>query len=72
MKTKEVNQDNVYAKLIALSIIYAKEEGCRKEFLERISYSPIEMTAVMDKVCDAGFRSWIESAIPVMQCRERA
>ncbi len=68
MKTKGVNQDKVYAKLIALSIIYAKEESCRQKFLERVSYSPVEMTAVMDKVCDPVFRNWIESAIPVMQC----
>jgi hypothetical protein len=48
MKMRRLNMDNVYAKILALSIIYAKEESRRRVFLERISYSPEEMTAVMD------------------------
>jgi hypothetical protein len=69
MNTRRINQDNVYAKLLALSIIYEKEESKRRGFLERISYSPREIKAVLDRVCDVAFRSWIETAIPVMQCK---
>jgi hypothetical protein len=69
MKAKAINRDRVCAKLLALSIIYEKEEGVRQVFLKRMSYSPEEMKAVMDEVCDFGFRSWIETAIPMMQCK---
>jgi hypothetical protein len=71
VKIKELNVDNVYAKIIALSMIYEKKESCRQPFLERISYSDSEMKIVMDSVYDADFRNWIaSSAIPVMQCRD--
>lgn len=69
MKTKRINQEIVYAKLLALSVIYEKEEKCQRVFLQRISYSPREITVVMDSICDDGFRSWVKAAIPVMQCR---
>ena len=72
MKGKRVNKDKVYAKLVALSTIYAKRENSRVQFLQRISYSIEEMTEVMERVCDPEFRIWIESAIPVMQCRENS
>jgi len=70
MNTKGLNKDKVYAKLLALSIIYSKEESCRQTFLKRISYSPREITAVMKSICDPDFHNWVEAAIPVMQCRE--
>jgi hypothetical protein len=71
MKAKAINPDNVYAKILALSIIYAKEENRRRMFLEKISYTPREMTAVISTVGDDfEFRSWIETAIPMMQCVE--
>ena len=71
MSKKEVNQEKVEAKLLALSLIYEKEESCRQAFLERMSYSPEEMTAVIDIVSDdPEFRDWIQSVIPAMQCRE--
>ena len=70
MNSKKVNQDKVFAKLVALSAIYAKEESFRNQFLQRISYSIDEMAAVLQSVCNPEFRSWIEAVIPVMQCRE--
>jgi len=61
----------VCAKIIALRTIYEKKESCRQEFLERISYTPREMTAVMNKVCDdTNFCNWIEAAIPMMHVVE--
>jgi len=71
MRTKGINQDKVFAKLLALSIIYSKEESYRQAFLTRISYSPNEMTAVINRIYDPDFRSWVEDAIPIMQCREK-
>ena len=70
MNTKRVNSETVAAKLIALSMIYEKDESCRQTFLKRISFTPCEMTAVMNRIHDPDFRSWVEAAIPVMQCRE--
>jgi len=72
MKAKAVNRDNVYAKILALSSIYEKEESRRRVFLEKITYTPGEMKAVINTVSDdVEFRSWIETAIPVMQCRKK-
>jgi len=68
MNTKRLNQDQVYAKLLALSIIYSKEKDCQRIFLQRITYRPREITAVMERICDSDFRSWVEAAIPVMHC----
>ena len=68
MYTKRLNQDSVYAKLIALSAIYSKEEHCQRVFLQRISYSSDEMIAVMKCVYDTNFRNWIKSSIPMMHC----
>jgi len=68
MKTR-LNKDNVFAKLIALNTIFAKDESCRQVFLKRISYNPLEMKVVMDRIDDPEFRSWVEASIPMMQCR---
>ena len=71
MRAKRINQDKVYAKLLALSVIYEKKESCRQAFLKRISYSIEEISAVLKNIYDPDFRSWVEAAIPVMQCRNR-
>jgi len=71
MSKKELNQEKVYAKIYALSLIYEKEESCRQQFLERMSYTPEEMTAVLEGASYyPEFQDWIQSVIPAMQCRE--
>jgi len=72
MKAIQVNKEKVFAKLIALSAIYAKEESNRIGFLQRISYTPNEMTAVIKRIDDADFRSWVVASMPLMQCRQVA
>jgi hypothetical protein len=69
MNTKGINFEKVYAKLVALNTVYEKEESRRQVFLERISYTNREISAVLNEVSDYEFRSWIQSAIPVMQCK---
>ena len=69
MKSR-INKEQIFAKLFALNIIYTKDESCRQVFLKRISYNPLEMTAVLEKIDDLDFRSWIEASIPMMQCRK--
>jgi hypothetical protein len=72
MKAITINRDSVFAKILALSIIYAKEENRRRVFLEKITYSQREMKAVINTVRDdAVFRAWIVKSIPVMQCRDK-
>ena len=72
MKAITINQDSVYAKILALSVIYAKEESGRRVFLEQITYTRHEMRAVINTVRDdCEFRSWIERSIPLMQCRDK-
>jgi seryl-tRNA synthetase len=71
MFKKEVNQEKVEAKLLALSLVYEKEESCRQQLLQRISYTPEEMEAVLEILSgDPEFRDWVKSVIPLMQCRE--
>ena len=70
MKNIHVNHEKVYAKLIALSVIYSKEERNQTGFLQRISYTPHEMSAVIKRIDDANFRSWVKASITVMQCRK--
>ena len=70
MKAIQVNDDEVYAKMIALWIIYTKDESCWQEFLGRITYHPQEMTAVINGISDPDFRSWVEASIPAMKCRK--
>ena len=69
MKNIQVDDDEVYAKTIALWIIYTKDESCWQEFLGRITYHPQEMTAVMNRISDPDFRSWVERVIPMMNCK---
>ena len=72
MNTRGVISDKIYAKLIALSMVYEKEESQRQVFLEKISYTRGEIEAVMEEVAgDFEFRNWIHAAIPVMQCKGR-
>jgi hypothetical protein len=70
MITKEINKDSIYAQLIELGVIYEQPVKYRNGFLEQISYNPEEITAMMEIVSDSKFRNWIESSIPVMQCRK--
>ena len=70
MKMKGINKESIYAQLIELGVIYEQEQKYRHRFLEQISYSPEEITAMMAIVSDSKFRSWIESSIPVMQNRK--
>ena len=65
-----MNKERLYAQLIDLGVIYEQEQKYRNRFLEQISYSPEEITAMMAIVSDSKFRSWIESSIPVMQHRK--
>ena len=72
MKAIVINRDSVYAKILALSVIYAKEESRRRVFLEKITYTRREMKAVINTVReDCEFRSWIERSIPLMLCRDK-
>jgi hypothetical protein len=72
MKAKVIERECVYAKILALSVIYAKEESRQRIFLEKISYTPLEMKVVINTIRDdAEFRRWIEKSIPVMKCRNK-
>jgi len=67
---KGINKESIYAQLIELGVIYEQEQKHRHRFLEQISYSPEEITAMMAIVSDSKFRNWIETSIPLMQCRK--
>lgn len=61
-----MSEDEKYAKLLALSIIYEKDEGCRMPFVERLSCRPKDIGIIMQDVIDPEFREWIISILPVI------
>jgi len=70
MKSSITENVSVYSKILTLRLIYAKEESRQRIFLEKISYTPNQIKAVLDAVGDdCEFRSWIERSIPVMRCK---
>jgi hypothetical protein len=60
-------KEKVEAKLLALTKIYAKDINRRQAYLEKLTYIPEEMTAVLNRVSDPKFRDWILFSIPLMQ-----
>lgn len=62
-----MKRDEIYAKLIALSIIYEKDESLRLPYLERITCRSGELEAVLNEVTDIHFRDWIVSVSPIIR-----
>jgi len=59
-----MKKDRLYAKLIALSIIYAKDENLRQPFVERLTFRKGEYKEVQKKIIDPQFGQWVESIKP--------
>ena len=62
-----MEKDRLHAKLIALSIIYAKSENCRQPFVDRLTFREGEYQEVLNKIIDPQFRQWVESIKPQSQ-----
>jgi len=59
-----MEKDRLYAKLIALSIIYAKSENCRQHYVERLTFRKGEHQKVLLQIIDPQFRQWVASIKP--------
>ncbi|MDR2040179.1 MAG: hypothetical protein LBQ60_19835 [Bacteroidales bacterium] len=59
-----MTKEEKYAKVLALSIIYEKEEGCRMPFVERIACHENEVEEILNAVHDKDFKNWIKSVAP--------
>ena len=59
-----MEKDRLYAKLIALSIIYAKSEDCRQPYVERLTFRKGEHQKVLLQIVDPQFRQWVVSIKP--------
>ena len=62
-----MEKDRLYAKLIALSIIYEKNEDCRKTFVEKLTFRKGEHQEVLNEIIDPQFRQWVESIKTVIK-----
>jgi hypothetical protein len=56
-----MTKEEKYAKILALSIIYEKDEGCRLPFVERISCRRNEVDEIVSDIYDEDFRNWVIS-----------
>ena len=56
-----MEKDRLYAKLIALSIIYEKSEESRKAFVEKLKFREGEYQEILNEIDDLQFKQWVES-----------
>ncbi len=54
-----MNKDKIAAKLVALSAIYEKDEDLRQPFVERLTFQPGELNAILKEVVNPDFKNWI-------------
>ena len=59
-----MKRDRLYAKLIALSIIYEKSEDCRELFVEKLKFRKGEYQEILKEITNPQFRQWVESIKP--------
>ena len=50
---------------------YPNESGCRKDFLEKIPFTHVEINTVLNEEYDFEFHNCIALTASVMFCRER-
>ena len=62
-----MEKDRLHAKLIALSIIYAKSENCRQPFVEKLTFRKGEYQEVLNEIIDPQFKQWVESIKPQLR-----
>ena len=62
-----MEKDRLYAKLVALSVIYEKGENYRQPFVERLIFRKGEYREVLLKIVDPQFRQWVESIKPQIE-----
>ncbi|MDR2037018.1 MAG: hypothetical protein LBQ60_03760 [Bacteroidales bacterium] len=58
-------EDEITAKIIALLVIYGKDENLRQPFVERLTFRPNEVEAVLKAVKEPSFREWIQTIAPM-------
>ncbi|MDR1172486.1 MAG: hypothetical protein LBL24_08545 [Bacteroidales bacterium] len=56
-----MNKEEKYAKLLALSVIYEKDERSRQPFLERIACRSEDFPELLRGIHHDGFREWVKS-----------
>jgi hypothetical protein len=53
--------DEKYAKLLALLVLYEKNEPERMEQVQRITCHPQDVSTLLDVIGDEDFRNWVKS-----------
>ncbi len=65
---KAMSEDEKYAKLLALSVIYEKDEQVRQSFLERVICRPEDFPELLYEIHHEEFREWVKSVKDII-CR---
>ncbi len=56
-----MSSDEKYAKLLALAILYEKNEPERMMQVQRITCYPKDIGILLDNIIDDGFKNWVRS-----------
>ncbi len=56
-----MNANEKYAKLLALSVLYEKEEQARMTQVQNITCRPTDVQEILNDIIDTGFRDWVVS-----------
>ncbi len=56
-----MSSDEKYAKLLALSVLYEKNETERMTQVQRITCCPEDVSMLLKHIRDEGFKNWVES-----------
>ncbi len=62
--------DEKYAKLLALSVIYEKEEPIRNEQVRHVYCRPEDIPELLKSITDADFRQWVASVSRLFRLTE--
>lgn len=56
-----MNTDEKYAKLLALSVLYEKDEQTRNDQVRRIYCRPADIPELLNAITNDEFRQWVTS-----------
>ena len=62
-----MNVEKKYAKLLALSVLYEKDEPIRMEQVKKITCCPKDVDALLHEILNTDFKNWIKSVAPLFK-----
>lgn len=62
-----MKSDEKYAKLLALSVLYEKQEPERTERVKRITCCPKDVNVLLGHINDVDFKNWVRSVAHILK-----